>query len=670
MAQIKIDALKLNVVTDQGQFETFTVFSDGLNIVRAKNSTGKSSYVNSILYALGVEELLGGTNGKTMKPVLREELTYRGCICKVLESNVELQITNMNKENITIRRWITSTSREEKLIEVEFGPSLTEKGKFGKKDFYVHFAGSAQNDAGFHSFLADFLGWELPLVPSFEGKERLLYIQTLFPLFFIEQIKGWSSFYAQPTTNYGIRELSTRAIEFILGLDVLDNSKQKEELRIEKALISHEWLNLVDTIREKANTIGATVEGLSEKPEILSGFEIFIYDDNHKLIRLTERISEKLYELNEKSTVVRSIKDVEKEHEKRINSIENKVLALQSESNSVRLEINSGVINRSTLEENLAQLQHDLKSNQDAKRLLDLGSDKDLYVAQGICPTCNQKIHETLLPQDIEFQPMTLDENIKYIKDQLSTLKFALNQSDNYVNEKNRRLKAITETLEEERRRLRGLKLELREDPRILSNLDIEETLNLKWKIKELQEAESSFEKYELSLNSLKSQWEEYLKKVKKIPEEFFSDLDKVKLKTFEDKFRYYLNQFGYSSTPLNEISISLDKYTPMVRGFDIKFDSSASDFIRLRWAFTLALNYVSNHHGGNHPHLLIMDEPGQQQMNINSTGKLFNSISELNIQSIIASSLTMTEINSITQEIKVNIIDLGDEYIIKPKSF
>ncbi|MCL9662551.1 hypothetical protein L2089_17825 [Paenibacillus hunanensis] len=669
MVQLKIDALKLNVVTDHGQFETFTAFSDGLNIVRAKNSTGKSSYVNSILYALGVEELLGGMNGKTMKPVLREELTYRGSICKVIESNVELQISNMNKKRITIRRWITSTSREEKLIEVEFGPSLTEIKKFEKQDFYVHFPGSAQNDAGFHSFLSDFLGWELPLVPSFDSKEKLLYIQTLFPLFFIEQIKGWSSFYAQPTTNYGIRELSTRAIEFILGLDVLNNSKQKEELRIERALISQEWLNLVNTIRDKANAIDATVEGLSEKPELLSAFEIFVYDENQKLVRLTERISERLYELNEKSTVVRSIKDVEKEHEERINSIEDKVLALQSEANSVRQEINSGVINRRTLEENLAQLQQDLKSNQDAKRLLDLGSDKALYIAQGICPTCNQKIHETLLPQDIEFQPMTLDENIKYIKDQLSTFKFALNQSDNFVNEKNKRLKAITEALEEERRRLRGLKLELREDPRMLSNLDIEETLNLKWKIKELQEAESSFEKNRLSLNTLKTQWEEYLKKVKRIPEEFFSKLDKTKLETFENKFRYYLNQFGYSSTPLNEITISLDKYTPMVRGFDIKFDSSASDYIRLRWAFTLALNYVSNQHGGNHPHLLIMDEPGQQQMNIYSTGKLFDSLSELNTQSIIASSLTMAEINSITEEIKVNIIDLGDEYIIKPRT-
>ncbi|CAH2714185.1 hypothetical protein BACCIP111895_01339 [Neobacillus rhizosphaerae] len=669
MAQIKINALKLNVVTDHGLFETFSTFTNGLNIVRAKNSTGKSSFTNSILYALGVEELLGGTNGKTMKPVLREELTYQGNSYKVLESNVEIQISNNNGNTISIRRWITSSTREEKLIEVEYGPSLTEDKKFKKQDFYVHLPGSAQNDAGFHSFLAEFVGWDLPLVPSFEDKERLLYIQTLFPLFFIEQIKGWSSFYAQPTSNYGIRELPTRAIEYILGLDILNNSKQKEELRIEKALISQEWSSLINAIREKANIIGATIEGLSDKPELLSNHEIYVYDKNQKLISLKERISNILYEFNERSTVVRSIKDVEKEHEARINNIENKVLALQSEANSVRQDINASIINQNTLDANRSQLQQDLKSNQDVKRLLDLGSDKSLYVAQGICPTCNQKIHETLLPQDIEFQPMTLEENIKYIKDQLATLKFALSQSANVVAEKNKRLRAVTEALEEERRRLRSLKLELREDPRMLSNLDIEETLNLKWKIKELQEAENSFEEFGKKLDLLKKQWEQYLKSTKKIPEEFFSQLDKTKLETFEKRFRYYLEQFGYSSTPLNDISISLDKFTPVVRGFDIKFDSSASDFIRLRWAFALSLNYSTNHYGGNHPRLVIMDEPGQQQMNINSTGKLFYSLSELKSQSIIASSLTLEEIKSITQKIEVNIIDLGDEYIIKPQT-
>ncbi|MCU6711481.1 hypothetical protein M6D81_22550 [Paenibacillus sp. J5C_2022] len=667
MPQLIIDALKLNVLTDNGSFETFSTFTKGLNIVRAKNSTGKSSLMNAILYALGIEELLGGINGKTMKPVLREELTYQGSKFKVLESNVELQISNSKNESITIRRWIISTAREERLIEVEFGPSLTSSTVFIKQDFYVHLGGSAQNEAGFHSFLVKFLEWELPFVPSFEGKERLLYIQTLFPLFFIEQLKGWSTFYAQPSTNYGIRELSTRAIEFILGLDVLQNSKQKEELRIEKALISQEWSNLINAIKEKANSIEGTVVGLPDKPELLSSYEIFVYDKNQDLINLDEKISDSIREFNKRSNVVRSVKDVEDEHEKRIDGIEEKVLVLQSEANSVRQEINSSIINQNSLEENMRQLQQDLKSNQDAKRLFDLGSDKNLYVAQGICPTCNQNIHETLLPQDIQFQPMSIEENIKFIKDQLSTLKFALSQSQNVIDSKNRRLRAITVALEEERKRLRSLKLELREDPRMVSNLDVEETINLKWKVKELQEAKNDFDELDNKLDFLKEQWEQYLKKVSKIPDEFFSKLDKEKLEVFESKFRAYLKDFGYSSTPLEDIEISLDKYTPLVRGFDIKFDSSASDFIRLKWAFTLTMHYLTNHLGGNHPRVILMDEPGQQQMNIKSTEQLFNSLSKIGGQSIIASSLTLGEIKSITQGLTVKIIDLGDEYIIKP---
>ncbi|MEK5357844.1 hypothetical protein [Paenibacillus sp. FSL L8-0709] len=53
--------------------------------------------------------------------------------------------------------------------------------------------------------------------------------------------------------------------------------------------------------------------------------------------------------------------------------------------------------------------------------------------------------------------------------------------------------------------------------------------------------------------------------------------------------------------------------------------------------------------------------------MNINSTGKLFELLSGLEGQSIIASSLTLEEIKGVTKEVFVNVIDLGDEYIMKP---
>ncbi|GEC91474.1 AAA family ATPase [Brevibacillus brevis] len=667
MAKLKIDATKLNIFTTNGLFSTSANFTDGLNILRAKNSTGKSSFMNAILYALGIEELLGGTNGKTMKPVLREEVAFEGNKYKVIESNVQLQISNSKGKTITVTRWITTSTRDEKLVEVQFGPTLTENGLYESKDYYVHMPGSASNEAGFHLFLADFIDWELPLVPAFEGKDRILYIQSLFPLFFVEQIKGWSSFYAPPSTNYGIRDISTRAIEFLLGLDVLQNSKLKEEMKIKKLLITQEWASLVNSIKEKANSVGATIQNLSEKPEILSTFHVLVYNDDQNLVSISSRILMLKEHLYGKANIIKSIQEVEREHEIRINEVEERVLFLQNESNVIRREIHSEQINKEALEYNIIQLKHDLKTNQDAQRLYNLGSSQNSLIARKVCPTCNQSIHDTLLPQDIDLQPMSLEENISYIKEQLAALEFGISQSRSVIESKNKKLLVINGHLEEERRKLRTLKHELREDPRMLSNVDVEETLNLKWKIRQLEEVEVSIENLSAKLDELKNDWQQYCTKLNKIPEEFFSELDKSKLITLEKQFIYYLSEFGYSSTSLTDISISRDKYTPVVKGFDIKFDSSASDYVRLIWAFTLALEYVTHQHGGNHPNLILMDEPGQQQMNYASIGKLFESLSKLGGQSIIASSLSTEEINTLTKNINKRVIDLGNDYIIKP---
>lgn len=46
-----------------------------------------------------------------------------------------------------------------------------------------------------------------------------------------------------------------------------------------------------------------------------------------------------------------------------------------------------------------------------------------------------------------------------------------------------------------------------------------------------------------------------------------------------------------------------------------MKFDSSASDGIRVIWAFTMALLQVSIEKDGNHPGIIIFDEPLQQSI-------------------------------------------------------
>lgn len=74
-------------------------------------------------------------------------------------------------------------------------------------------------------------------------------------------------------------------------------------------------------------------------------------------------------------------------------------------------------------------------------------------------------------------------------------------------------------------------------------------------------------------------------------------------------------------------VKISTETYLPIIEGFDMKFDSSASDNIRAIWAFTMALMQTSTSKNGNHPNALIFDEPDQHSIVIGDMEQFFDSI-------------------------------------------
>lgn len=85
------------------------------------------------------------------------------------------------------------------------------------------------------------------------------------------------------------------------------------------------------------------------------------------------------------------------------------------------------------------------------------------------------------------------------------------------------------------------------------------------------------------------------------------------------------LKRYHYSSlTNFDGIDISMNSsLLPTIDGFDMKFDSSASDGIRVIWAFTMALLQVSVEKEGNHPGIIIFDEPAQQSIDARRHEKL-----------------------------------------------
>ncbi len=97
-----------------------------------------------------------------------------------------------------------------------------------------------------------------------------------------------------------------------------------------------------------------------------------------------------------------------------------------------------------------------------------------------------------------------------------------------------------------------------------------------------------------------------------------------------------------------------------------MKFDSSASDNIRAIWSYTLALLKTSNEKQGNHPQIVMFDEPGQHSIVTNDMVSLFNEIIEIGgtCQVILGITLNDGEIKSAVESInpkRIRIVDVGD---------
>ena len=82
----KINALKIDIETEKGNFGLEAEFCSKLNLIASNiNTQGKSTCIEAMYYCLGLEELLGGQNDKPIKPVLRKSLEYNNELFDVLQ---------------------------------------------------------------------------------------------------------------------------------------------------------------------------------------------------------------------------------------------------------------------------------------------------------------------------------------------------------------------------------------------------------------------------------------------------------------------------------------------------------------------------------------------------------------------------------------------------------
>lgn len=676
-----IRGVRLRATTNEGEYGFRFNFARTLTIVRAKNSSGKSTLFNSLLYGIGMEELVGGKNEKVLPYALKEHIEHDGRRILITASEVLLEIENRSGEVVTLRRAIRDAVRDPKLIEVFTAAHVTENQALGEaRPTYVHDGGGAKRPEGFHRFLETFLDLSLPRVPTTNGGDTKLYLQAVFAALAVEQKRGWTDYIAN-IPFYGIRDARTKVVEFLLGLDVFEINAARNRLNAESVEIDTDWRKVYEELRREANPLGAVIDGAASTPSALfkEGEASIRKLAGGSSVPLTEHISQLRSEyaaLQKQAEQYHKASGAEALHSVTVAMDELQGLSvLHERATTLHAEQR---VSLKDYEKLLAEANEDLERNKTAAKLRDLGAKHDVATAVGKCPTCNQPVDDTLLAGAVTGPQMDLATNIAYLESQrrmltrqIAGLKTGLQASEVRITELATRIASKRDLLTAMRGDVTSGASESKAIVRRQVQIEVE--------VEALERLQTKATELFARLGQIAVRMSVNQAARKGMPKEAYSAADIQRIKRFQLNFRANAGAFGYESAPISEVEIGKDTLVPCLAQMelreirtDIKSDSSASDFVRLIWSYLLALHQTSATHlsQGNHPGLLMFDEPGQHSMAVDSQHALLKQLAgETSLQSIVAASFDEAEevFRQATQGIQYTLIE-WDGKLLRPQ--
>jgi len=344
----------------------------------------------------------------------------------------------------------------------------------------------------------------------------------------------------------------------------------------------------------------------------------------------------------------------------RLNDLE---LLSQEIADDIRLE----TAEQAALQARLAALNEDLKKNQDVARLRNYGATDHLHVASGECPTCHQNIADVLLDQREQETVMTIDENIEYIRNQIQTFERLEQRMVGGISAKQRKLDAIENKIGDIRGEVRVLKRTLIADGRIPSLAALRERIVLEEESQRFVETSERFTGQLSEFEVLSRKWRSVLTRKRRLTAEVVTRDDRNKLKSLENRFCELESLFGFDSFPTARLSLSPDNYRPTREGFDLVYAVSASDNIRTSCAFLLGLLEMARVYETNHPGLLILDEPRQQNVKWSDHTEVFVRAAEAKQyaqQVIVATSDSEMRIAEVCEKTDCQLISFPDHIL------
>ncbi|VEI63137.1 ATPase involved in DNA repair [Serratia fonticola] len=616
--KIKSINLRINVIGSANEYGFSYEFDSGLNIITGHNSSGKSTVLSCIYYCLGMEQLLGGNRNLLLDKSITREFDYNSKTFTIVQSIAELEISH-NERIAILKRDIKSQSYENRNKII-----ITENGHVSS--YLLHVTGDHERESGFYHWLTIFLGISLPKTYS-ENTDQIknLYLQNIFPCALIEQTKGWSDFFAQ-MPNFGIKDARQKLVEFLLDLESLEGEFKKDILAQEEKALKFIWKRKYEKIGELASDKGFILKGINSEPanNELKNVSISslsrISDDKKEWINLDKDI----YILKDKLAAI--VKDIKNKN--------NLATPIAIKASQEKLQSEIALLNRQIRTLNNERISEKQKVDQYIESIkiinieierLDSSLKLDNFLPgdkkSPLCPLCDHEL-------DIESRLNLSNSKINFMES-ISFLKSQKNLYESYV-KKYQELELgfndvsnfLANEVSLKKNEIKNLRKDISSFNDNNLRTDIFNEITISQKINDYIKLSSSFK---IIKNDLKDIVADLIRiKEEKSSLKSSDDRDNAKISYFNTKFKELLgpDKFNYTSNHIHHITIQNkppSRLLPVVIiGGDtqtIRLSSSASDFIRAQWAFYLTLLEISK----NHPGFLILDEPGQHAMNIES---------------------------------------------------
>ncbi|MBD8790988.1 AAA family ATPase [Pseudomonas syringae] len=700
-----IKAISIEIQTNNGPFGFFTEFSRNLNIIRGRNSAGKSTIVHAIMYAMGMEELLGAQNENALTYALKNYVEYEGLKHQIQSSKVTIEIES-NGKTITIRRSIREDGISNKLVRIKECGALTKNESSEPIYRFIHDPNSAQIEEGFFKYFEQFLGLKLPIVPRTNNKPTKLYLQYLFAAMIVEQKRGWTDYIAN-LPYFGVRDARIKIVDYLVGTDVFETDAKRDALDQESKQIHDEWQVIQRTLLGETLKLGLRMDNIPKSPASDFNADLVSF---HKT---SEGVTESLLEYRQRKANDHQVigvrlsqqtetptQEIAEAIEKHTNDLERFTVSYETclgDLGLLRVTLNSNSLN-------IRQAKDELSKNLAAQKLIKFGASLSLSTASNACPACHQSIGNSLVDLHESTPHMDIDTNIDYLNAQLRMLERERGGIGQSIKELEALKEQLARTLSATKSALRALRSDLNSSSSV-SKSGIRLQVQIEMELEELSKFEESSDRALDALGVLSQRLLANQKTRAQMPGNHYSAADQAKYALFEQMFRANISAFDYHSADIKDIEFNRENLLPYLSKIELREinikrqpfnvsaaeepsasaiersddspkgkgniarESSASDFVRLIWSYLLSIYQTSSHPtvNGNHLGFLLLDEPGQHSMATKSQQALFQLLSsEKGLQSIVAASFDDSEATykEATSNVEFELIQLGDKSI------